>query len=139
MKPKVAEKLKLFIFLCFFYLTSEEPYEGEQTPVGIYLKRPTLFCCRLIRLHNSAITAFTSVYQNSTGTASLCKLTAERGGMEPQSRQSARLFLQSSALGLPHSLASRRVRSPLLWFRGGHGVGGGGSQFRRGDRDTVVL
>jgi hypothetical protein len=31
-----------------------------------------------------------------------------------QSRQSARLFLQSSVLGLPHPLTHRRVCSPFL-------------------------
>jgi hypothetical protein len=43
-------------------------------------------------------------------------------------RQSARLFLQSSELRLPHPLTRRRVCSPLLWFRGIHthcGRGGG--------------
>jgi hypothetical protein len=39
-----------------------------------------------------------------------------------QSRQSARLFLQSSELGLPRPLNCRRVCPPLLWF----GEGGGG-------------
>ncbi len=39
--------------------------------------------------------------------------------MEGQSRQSARLFLQSSELGLPQPLTRRRVCPPLL-------VGGGG-------------
>ncbi len=48
-----------------------------------------------------------------------------------QSRQSAKLFLQSSsALGLPHPLSRRRVCSPTLWsggegtLAGGRGVGG---------------
>jgi hypothetical protein len=35
-----------------------------------------------------------------------------------QSRQSARLFLQSSELGLPQPLTHRRVRPLPLWFRG---------------------
>jgi hypothetical protein len=35
-----------------------------------------------------------------------------------QSRQSARLFLQSSELGLPRPLIPWRVCFPLLWFRG---------------------
>ncbi len=37
-----------------------------------------------------------------------------------QSRQSSRLFLQSSELGLLCPLNRRRVCPPLLWFRGGH-------------------
>jgi hypothetical protein len=40
----------------------------------------------------------------------------------PQSRQSAKLFLQSSDLGLPHPLARRRVCAPPLWFRWGGGA-----------------
>jgi hypothetical protein len=44
------------------------------------------------------------------------------GRLEAQSRQSARLFLQPSELGLPHPLARRRVcPSP---FGSGEGVGG---------------
>jgi hypothetical protein len=34
----------------------------------------------------------------------------------PQCRQSAKLFLQSSELELPHPLARRRVCPPSLWF-----------------------
>jgi hypothetical protein len=49
---------------------------------------------------------------------------------KPQSRQSAKPFLQSSELGLPHSLKRRRMCSPPpLWFRGGgevHSLGGEG-------------
>jgi hypothetical protein len=67
-----------------------------------------------------------------------------------QSRQSAKLFLQSSELGLPHPLTRRRVCSPLLWcapplwFRGrgtlASGRGGEGtSQFQRGDRNCGNL
>ncbi len=37
-----------------------------------------------------------------------------------QSRKSAKFFLQSSVLGLPHPLTRRRVcPPPPLWFRGG--------------------
>ncbi len=62
----------------------------------------------------------------------------------PQSRQSARLFFQSSELELPHPLTRRRVCSPLLWFGGegsqlARGRGVGGSQFRRGDRHCDTL
>jgi hypothetical protein len=57
-------------------------------------------------------------------------------------RQSARLFLQSSELRLPHPLTRRRVCSPLLWFRGGYtltaGEGVGGPNSDEGI-DTVVL
>ncbi len=43
------------------------------------------------------------------------------GGHKPQSRQSAKLFLQSSELGLPQPLTHRRVLPPPLWLRGeGH-------------------
>jgi hypothetical protein len=58
------------------------------------------------------------------------------GWVQSQSRQSTRLFLQSSELGPPQpSLTCRRV-CPPLWFRGGPGglAGEGGSQFGRGDR-----
>jgi hypothetical protein len=42
-------------------------------------------------------------------------------------RQSARPPLQSSELGLPHSLSHRRVRPPLLVLRGGtHSLAGEG-------------
>jgi hypothetical protein len=57
-------------------------------------------------------------------------------------RQSARLFLQSSELRLPHLLTRRQVCSPLLWFRGGYtlteGEGWGGPNSDEGT-DTVVL
>ncbi len=46
----------------------------------------------------------------------------------PQSRLSARLFLQSSELGLPHPLTRRQVCPPPLGKRGV-----GESQFRQGD------
>ncbi len=39
-----------------------------------------------------------------------------------QRRQSAKLFLQSSELGLPHSLTRRRLCPPPLWFGGGAGT-----------------
>jgi len=52
------------------------------------------------------------------------------GDWPAKCRQSARRFLQSSELRLPHPLTRRRVCSPLLWFMGGihtHcGRGGGG-------------
>jgi hypothetical protein len=67
-----------------------------------------------------------------------------RMGQSIEYRQSARLFLQSSELGLPHPLTSRRVHAPPpLWFRAGgthslagEGMGGGegGFQFGREDR-----
>ncbi len=50
---------------------------------------------------------------------------------QPQSRQSARFFLQSSELGLP--LTRRRVCPSPVWFREGtHSLGGEGT-------DTVLL
>ncbi len=57
----------------------------------------------------------------------------------PQSRQSAKLFLQSSELGLPQPLTRRRVcPPPPLWHRGKEHTrwrerGLGESLFRRGD------
>jgi hypothetical protein len=43
------------------------------------------------------------------------------GGNQPQSRQNAKLFLQSSILGLPQPHTRRRVCPPPLWYRGeGH-------------------
>jgi hypothetical protein len=60
--------------------------------------------------------------------------------IKPQSRQSARLFLQSSELGLP----CRRVCPPLFGYGGRDTLacgreGGGGSQFQRGDRHWGTL
>ncbi len=59
----------------------------------------------------------------------------------PQSRRSARLLLQSSELGHPHSLTCMRVLPPL-WFPGGThllaGEGVGGLSSDEGT-DTVVL
>ncbi len=37
----------------------------------------------------------------------------------PQSRQSAKLYLKSSELGLPNPLSRRRMCPPTLWSRGG--------------------
>ncbi len=82
-------------------------------------------------------------YFTFTRSCMLCIGLCRRLGWELEKcRQSARLFLQSSELRLPHPL--RRVSSPLLWFRGGYtltaGEGVGGSQFRRGaGTDTMVL
>jgi len=69
-----GRKIETFYFPLFFLPHSEEPYEREQAAEGIYLKRPTLFCCRLIRLKHPFPLRYpcTSVYQNSTVTASLC-------------------------------------------------------------------
>jgi hypothetical protein len=59
-----------------------------------------------------------------------------------QSRQSARLFLQSSELCLSHPLIRWRVFPLPLWFWvGAHllaGEGGGVSQFERGDRNCDI-
>jgi hypothetical protein len=59
------------------------------------------------------------------------------GSVCPQSRQSAKLFLQSSELGLPNPSPCRRVCPPPLVPGGGaHSLtreGVGESQFRRGD------
>jgi hypothetical protein len=40
----------------------------------------------------------------------------------PQSRQSAKLFLQSSELGLPHPLPAGECAHPPLWLGGGGGT-----------------
>ncbi len=60
-----------------------------------------------------------------------------KAGLRTQSRQSAKLFLQSSDLELPLPLGRRRVCPPTLWSGGrAHslaGEGSGESQFRRGD------
>ncbi len=57
-------------------------------------------------------------------------------------RQSAKPFLQSSELRLPHPFTRRRVCSLILWFRGGihtHcGRGGGGPNSDEGT-DTMEL
>jgi hypothetical protein len=64
--------------------------------------------------------------------------------MHAQSRQSAKLFLQSSELGLPQSLARRRGPPPF-WGEGhapAHSLareGLGESQFRRGDIHSGTL
>jgi hypothetical protein len=62
----------------------------------------------------------------------------------PQSRQSARLFLQSSYLGPPPSSTPGECVPPTFVWGGGDthllaGEGDGGSQFRRGDRHCVTL
>ncbi len=60
-----------------------------------------------------------------------------KGGVRPQSRQSAKRFLQSLKLGLPQPLTRMRVCPPPLIPGGGaHSLareGVGESQFRRGD------
>ncbi len=50
----------------------------------------------------------------------------------PQSRQSAKHFLQLSVLGLPHPLTADECVPPF-------GYGGRGSQFRRGDIHFGIL
>jgi hypothetical protein len=60
-------------------------------------------------------------------------------GGHPQSRQSAKFFLQSLELGLPNPSPARECSPPHPLVRGGGGRGtltgeiGGGSQFQRGD------
>ncbi len=62
--------------------------------------------------------------------------------VDPQSRQIARLFLQSSELG-PHTPSPQAIVSPPLCFREGRWTGqvgvGRRSQFRRGDRHCGTL
>jgi hypothetical protein len=63
---------------------------------------------------------------------------------DPYSRQSDKLFLQSSELGLPQPLTRRRVCPPPLLVPGGeaHSLareGVGESQFRRGDKYCGTL
>jgi hypothetical protein len=59
--------------------------------------------------------------------------------VQTQSRQSAKLFLQSSELGLPHPLTHRG--SLVQGGGGGYTLacGRGGAQFRRGDRHCDTL
>ncbi len=61
----------------------------------------------------------------------------------PQSRQSAKLYLKSSELGLPQPLTRRRVCPPPPGLGGGAfslaRVGLGESQFRRGDIHSGTL
>jgi hypothetical protein len=64
-----------------------------------------------------------------------CK-NSTRGQGHPQSRQSAKLFLQSSELGLPHPLTGRRVCVPLPPLVPG---GGGGGHTGRRDRHSGTL
>jgi hypothetical protein len=54
-----------------------------------------------------------------------------RGGTAPESRQSAKLFLKSSELGLPHPLTRPPVLGGGLHSRAREGLGE--SQFRPGD------
>jgi hypothetical protein len=67
------------------------------------------------------------------------------GYKRPQSRQSARPFLQSSEFGTPHPLTPRRVCPPHLWFREGdtlacgRGGGAGGPKSDTGDRQCGTL
>jgi hypothetical protein len=57
-----------------------------------------------------------------------------------KSRQSARLFIQSSELGLPHPLTRRRVSLPPLVPGEGHTcLRERGSQFGQGDRHCGTL
>jgi hypothetical protein len=58
----------------------------------------------------------------------------EKHKATPQSRQSIKLFLQSSELGLPQPLTRRRVCLPPVLGGGAHSLarGLGESQFRRG-------
>ncbi len=67
-----------------------------------------------------------------------CGLQISIGNVaKSQSRQSAKLFLKSSELGLPHPLTRRLVCLPPMVRGEGHtrlgGQGRGGVQFRRGD------
>ncbi len=73
---------------------------------------------------------------------------SEKGDYTPQSRQIARLFLQSSKLGPPRphptpSPAGEFVPTPLVPGEGTHSLAGegevGGSQFGRGDRPCGTL
>jgi hypothetical protein len=63
--------------------------------------------------------------------------TIKAGYISAQSRQSAKLFLQSSELGLPHpSPAGECALPPFAWGGGAHSLareGVGESHFRRGD------
>ncbi len=76
-----------------------------------------------------------------TQTIGLSDIGLKKLSVAPQSRQNARLFLQSSELGLPHlHLLTRRPvcppPSPLVRGGGGHTrlqERGWGFQFRRGD------
>jgi hypothetical protein len=67
----------------------------------------------------------------------------QEGPLHTQSRQSAKLFLKSSELGLPQPLTRRRVCPlPPVLGGGAHSLardGLGESQFRRGDIYTVLL
>jgi hypothetical protein len=59
-----------------------------------------------------------------------------------QSMQSAKLFLQSSELGLPQPLTRRRVCPPPVLAGGAHSLareGLGESQVRRGDLPVVLF
>ncbi len=74
-------------------------------------------------MHNSAV--YTVRYMYIQYTVYVKFATDWQAGM-PQSRQSAKLFLQSSGLGLPHPFNSRRVcPPPTLWS-----VGGGHTRLR---------
>ncbi len=82
-------------------------------------------------------------YFTFTRSCMLCICLCRRLGWAPEKcRRSARLFIQSSELRLPHPLTRRRVCSPLLWFRGGYtltaGEGVGGPNSDEGT-DTMIL
>ncbi len=92
---------------------------------------------------NTLIIFFTMVasdyLESSTKSASLAGIRY----CTSQSRQSARLFLQSSELGPPHPSPRRRVCYPSFGSGGRDtlacGRGGGGSQLGRGDRHCGSL
>jgi hypothetical protein len=93
----------------------------------------TIFLVRNVRTRQHLIKG-RNLHTDSTETIKI--LARGPGG---QSRQSSRLFLQSSELGPPLTL---RWVCPPFWFRGGtlaYGGGGGGSQFGRGSRHCGTL
>ncbi len=82
---------------------------------------------------------FLSDYEGVNSSVNARSGRGEEGGS--QSGQSAKLFLQSSELGLPQPLTRRRSCPPFGWGGGTHALASGGVGGPNSDEgtDTVVL
>ncbi len=130
MRPFVLRNLfidrpPLFLFLLLTGTTTKALWTTT-TALGLYLV-PSLLCL------SGSTSRLPSLSKKSI---------SERRTLITEYRQGAKLFLQSSDLGLPHPLSRRRVAPPpTLWSgEGTHSLAGEGlgeSQFRREDICTL--